>query len=166
MILFTVPAGCGHVRNEGCFPMTSFDEYRDRMLAIIATAEKLLLADAATDTEVLDLCRARMSRIFTAYHLYADRELFTPCMALSEPMQRARVKEISAECAVLAQEFRAFTRQCVDNPVSERWQEYRVAASAMMGRIRRHLAAAETEVRQCELLGTFACLQPPMRKAG
>lgn len=132
--------------------LLSFEDYRDRILSILDIVEPLLGVVRPRDTEALDLARIRMSRTLTAYNLFAERELFGPCRAASSnPAYKARVKEISAECASLANAFRIFTRDCAANPVIERWDEYRVAARAMMVRIRAHLRAAETEVLLCAL---------------
>jgi hypothetical protein len=128
--------------------LQTFNEYRDRMLSIMAGAETKLGHAAPPDTVMLDLARNRMARVLTAYHLFADRELFGPCAA-HDPAQRLRIKAIAAECAELAQDFRAFARDCTVNPVLDRWPAYRIDAQAMMGRIRRHLAAAEVEARYC-----------------
>jgi len=128
--------------------LQTFNEYRDRMLSIMAGAETKLGHAVPPDSLMLDLARNRMARVLTAYHLFADRELFGPCAA-RDPAQRLRIKAIAAECAELAQDFRAFTRDCTINPVIDRWAGYRIDAQAMMGRIRRHLAAAEVEARYC-----------------
>jgi hypothetical protein len=145
--------------------MTSFDEYRDKMLAIVATVETLLQSDPPDDTVMLDQCRARMSRILTAYHLYADRELFTPTLGRSDPAQRVRLRDVAANCATLAEEFRAFTRQCAANPVIGRWPEYRLSALAMAARIRRHLHVAEIEIGRCEVASALAASDPAIRLA-
>jgi hypothetical protein len=126
--------------------LQSFQDYRDRMLSIMAEAEAKLGHAAPPDTLMLDLARNRMARILTAYHLFADREVFGPCAA-GNPARRERIRAVSAECAALAQDFRAFARDCTVNPVIERWAAYRIDAQAMMARIRRHLAAAEAETR-------------------
>jgi hypothetical protein len=128
--------------------LQTFNEYRDRMLSIMADAEAKLGHAVPADTLMLDLARNRMARVLTAYHLFADRELYGPC-AMRDPAQRQRVRAVAAECAELAQDFRAFSRDCTINPVVERWAGYRIDAQAMMGRIRRHLAAAEVEARYC-----------------
>lgn len=126
--------------------LQSFHDYRDRMLAIMDEAETRLGHAAPADTLMLDLARNRMARILTAYHLFADRELFGPCAA-ANPARCERIRAVAAECAALAQDFRAFARDCALNPVIERWASYRIDAQAMMARIRRHLAAAEAETR-------------------
>ncbi|PXA85275.1 hypothetical protein DMC47_37930 [Nostoc sp. 3335mG] len=128
--------------------LQAFNEYRDRMLSIIADAEAKLGHAVPADTLMLDLARNRMARVLTAYHLFADRELFGPCAA-RDPAHRQRLKTVAAECAELAQDFRAFARECTIDPVIDRWSAYRIDAQAMMGRIRRHLAAAEVEARYC-----------------
>jgi hypothetical protein len=118
------------------------------MLSIMADAETKLGHAVPADTLMLDLARNRMARMLTAYHLFAHRELFGPCAAC-DPAQRQRIKVVAAECAEIAQDFRAFARDCTINPVIDRWAAYRIDAQAMMGRIRRHLAAAEIEARYC-----------------
>ena len=128
--------------------LQSFHDYRDRMLSIMDEAETKLGHAAPADTLMLDLARNRMARILTAYHLFADRELFAACAA-PDPASRARLKIVAAECAQLAQDFRAFTRDCTLNPVLGRWAGYRLDALGMIARIRRHLAAAEVEARFC-----------------
>lgn len=125
-----------------------FLDYRDKMLAIMEQAEKGLGHTVPADSLALDLARTRMARVLTAYHLFADRELFGPCAA-RDPSCRQRVQAVALECAVLSQDFRAFTRECALNPVIGRWPAYRLDALAMMARIRRHIAAAETEARYC-----------------
>ena len=128
--------------------LQAFNDYRDRMLSIMDEAETRLGHAVPPDSLMLDLARNRMARILTAYHLFADRELFGPCAA-PDPASRARLKTVAAECTQLAQDFRAFSRNCAVNPVIERWASYRIDALAMMARIRKHLAAAETEARYC-----------------
>ncbi|MBA2933310.1 hypothetical protein HZF05_04300 [Sphingomonas sp. CGMCC 1.13654] len=128
--------------------LQAFTEYRDRMLSIMDEAETKLGHAVPADSLMLDLARNRMARILTAYHLFADRELFGPCAA-PDPASSARLKIVAAECAALAQDFRAFSRDCTINPVIERWAGYRLDALAMMARIRKHLAAAEVEARYC-----------------
>ena len=128
--------------------LQAFHDYRDRMLSIMAEAEAKLGHTPPPDSLMLDLARNRMARILTAYHLFADRELFGPCAA-PDPASRARLMVVAAECAQLAQDFRAFARDCTINPVIDRWAGYRLDALAMMARIRKHLAAAETEARYC-----------------
>lgn len=125
-----------------------FLDYRDKMLAIMEQAEKGLGHTVPADSLALDLARTRMARVLTAYHLFADRELFGPCAA-RDPACRQRVQTVALECAVLSQDFRAFTRECALNPVIGRWPAYRLDALAMMARIRRHITAAETEARYC-----------------
>jgi hypothetical protein len=125
--------------------LTSFEDYRDRMLSIMAEAEKRLSHDVPPDTDALDLARTRMSRIFTAFHLFADREFFcAAAMAAEDPAQCARLKALSGECATLAGDFRAFTRDCVTRPVIHRWASYRMDARTMMARLRQHIAAMDT----------------------
>jgi len=124
--------------------LQSFHDYRDRMLSIMDEAETKLGHAAPADTLMLDLARNRMARILTAYHLFADRELFGPAAA-RDPAGRPRIRAVAAECAALAQDSRAFARDCTIHPVIERWASYRLDAQAMMARIRRHLAAAEAE---------------------
>lgn len=126
--------------------LQSFHEYRDRMLSIMDEAEEKLGHAVPADTLMLDLARNRMARILTAYHLFADREVFAPAAA-GNADRRERIRAVAAECAALAQDFRAFARDCTINPVIERWASYRIDAQAMMARIRRHLAAAEEETR-------------------
>ena len=111
-------------------------------------AETKLGHAVPADTLMLDLARNRMARVITAYHLFADRELFGPCAAC-DPAQRQRIGIVAAECSELARDFRAFARDCTINPVIDRWAAYRIDAQAMMGRVRRHLAAAEIEARHC-----------------
>jgi hypothetical protein len=125
-----------------------FLDYRDKMLGIMEQGEKGLGHAVPADSLALDLGRTRMARMLTAYHLFADRELFGPCAA-RDPSCRQRVQAVALECAVLAQDFRAFTRECALNPVIDRWASYRLDALAMMARIRKHLAAAEVEARYC-----------------
>jgi hypothetical protein len=136
--------------------LQSFHDYRDRMLSIMDEAETRLGHAAPPDTLMLDLARNRMARILTAYHLFADRELFGPCAA-RDPACSQRIKAVATECAALAQDFRAFARDCTINPVIGRWAAYRIDAQAMMARIRRHLAAAEAETRA----GTGSEQSPP-----
>jgi hypothetical protein len=123
-----------------------FEDYRDRMLSIMAGAELKLRHEPPADTMMLDLARNRMARVLTAYHLFADRELFTTGAA-PDPVSRARTRAVAEECAALAQDFRAFSRECLDRPVIDRWPGYRLDALAMMARIRKHLANAEIEAR-------------------
>jgi hypothetical protein len=123
-----------------------FADYRDRMLSIMADAEQKLGHQPPADSLMLDLARNRMARVLTAYHLFADRELFAPNM-MRDPAQRIRTQVIAVECAALAEDFRAFTRDCILHPVIGRWASYRIDALAMMARIRQHLAAAEIEAR-------------------
>lgn len=125
-----------------------FEDYRDRMLSIMAGAETDLGHAVPADSLTLDLARNRMARILTAYHLFADRELFGACIARDSEAQ-ARARQVAAECAALAQDFRAFARDCTIHPVIDRWAAYRLDAAAMMARVRKHLAAAEIEARQC-----------------
>jgi hypothetical protein len=125
-----------------------FLDYRDKMLAIMEQAERCLGHAAPPDSLALDLARTRMARVLTAYHLFADRELFGPCAA-RDPSCRQRVQAVALDCAVIAQDFRGFTRECALNPVIMRWPSYRLDALAMMARIRKHLAAAEVEARYC-----------------
>lgn len=142
--------------------LLSFEDYRDRILSIIDSAERYIAVDNPRDTEALDLCRTRMSRILTAYNLFAERELFGPCgNTVSNPVQKARIKALSAECAELALGFRNFARECAADPVLGRWTEYRLNARAMMARIRAHLHAAETEMLLC----ADARYEPSYRKA-
>lgn len=128
--------------------LQTFHDYRDRMLSIMAGAETKLGHAAPPDSLMLDLARNRMARILTAYHLFAERELFG-AHAAPDPASHARLRVVAAECAQLAQDFRAFARDCTINPVIEHWAGYRLDALAMMTRIRRHLAAAEVEARYC-----------------
>lgn len=123
--------------------LQSFDDYRDRMLSIMDNVEPRLGHRPPADSDLLDLGRARMARIVTAYHMFAERELFGP-RATDNPAHRLRVRAMAAECAKLAQDFRAFTRECAANPVIPRWANYRLESLAMIGRIRKHLAEAET----------------------
>ncbi|WP_454886537.1 hypothetical protein [Sphingomonas oryzagri] len=125
-----------------------FLDYRDKMLAIMEQAEKGLGHAVPSDSLSLDLARTRMARVLTAYHLFADREMFGPCAA-RDPSCRQRVQAVALECAVLTQDFRGFTRGCALSPVIDRWASYRLDALAMMARIRKHLAAAEMEARYC-----------------
>jgi hypothetical protein len=133
--------------------LQSFDDYRDKMLSITDNAEARLGQHVPADTAALDLGRARMSRILTAYHMFAEREVFGPCIA-RDAAQCQRIKAISAECATLASDFRAFTRDCAARPVLQRWATYRLDSLAMIGRIRQHLANAEVEARVCEVQPT------------
>jgi hypothetical protein len=142
--------------------LQSFDDYRDRMLSIMANAETGLTMAPPASSEPLDLARARMARVLTAYHLYADRELFTPCATLADPVHRQRVRAVAADCARLAIDFRAFTRDCTTRPVLSRWTDYREQALAMMARIRRHLDEAGVEVRKCAALGILKCKSVPV----
>jgi hypothetical protein len=121
-----------------------FEDYRDRMLSIMGDAEVKLGHQPPSDTLLLDLARNRMARVLTAYHLFAARELFQPTAAM-DTAQQLRTKAIAAECAALAEDFRAFARDCITDPVLGRWARYRIDALAMMARIRKHLAAAEIE---------------------
>lgn len=128
--------------------LQAFQDYRDRMLSIMEGAERSLGHAAPDDSLMLDLARNRMARILTAYHLFAERELFGPCIA-RDPAGAGRIRAIAYECGMLAQDMRAFARDCTINPVIERWAAYRLDALAMIARIRQHLAAAETEARSC-----------------
>jgi hypothetical protein len=121
-----------------------FEEYRDKMLSIMGEAELSLRHQPPADTLLLDLARNRMARIITAYHLFADRELFrtTPAM---ETAQQLRLKALAAECGTLAQDYRNFARDCTIDPVLGRWAGYRIDALAMMARVRKHLASVEME---------------------
>jgi hypothetical protein len=123
-----------------------FEDYRDRMLSIMGDAEQVLGHQPPPDSLTLDLARNRMARVLTAYHLFAERELFAPCGS-PDPEARAHTRAIAAECAALAQDFRAFARDCLIDPIIGRWANYRIDALAMMGRIRKHLVNAETEAR-------------------
>ncbi|WBO21903.1 hypothetical protein [Sphingomonas abietis] len=133
--------------------LQSFDDYRDKMLSIMANAEARLGHHVPADTAALDLGRARMSRILTAYHMFADRELFGPCIG-RDAAQGLRIKAVAAECATLTSDFRAFTRDCAARPVIARWATYRLDSLAMIGRVRQHLVNAEAEARVCEVQST------------
>lgn len=132
--------------------LCSFEDYRDRILSIMALGQAHMPVDPPADTGDLDLARMRIARVLTAYHLYAQRELFNPCAAAADPADRARVRRVERECATLVNDFRAFTRACMAQPVSAHWADYRAEAAAMMQRIRAHLVEAEQEVRFCEQL--------------
>ncbi|HEY0270896.1 MAG TPA: hypothetical protein VGC10_07900, partial [Sphingomonas sp.] len=96
----------------------------------------------------------------------ADRELFTPCAGPADPAQRKRVREIAAECATLAGDFRTFTRRCTANPPVERWSDYRITAHALLVRIRRHLHTADVEVPRRAARAEASLADRPTRKAG
>lgn len=134
--------------------LSSFEEYRQRIEALLALVEPSPVDAAPADPAALDHARIRMARIITAYHLFADRELFTPCAyALRDPAQKAQIKAVAAECATLAQDFRRWARDCQEGDVAVRWPAYRAEATAMATRIRRHIVGAEREVRRCLALG-------------
>jgi hypothetical protein len=135
--------------------LQSFQDYRDRMLSIMEGAENSLGHAPPEDSLLLDLARNRMARLLTAYHLFAERELFGPGLA-RDPAARSRIRPVADECGALAQDMRAFARDCTINPVIERWAAYRIDALAMIARIRGHLAAAEVEARQCSGAGRSA----------
>lgn len=128
----------------------SFQDYQDKILTVAGYATLLLTAEPPEDTSELDHCRARMARIFTSYHLYAEREIFGPRARIAGLGQRLSVNGLSADCASIAADFRAFARQCAETPVVARWPSYRVSALAIIDRIRNHLRLTELEILRSE----------------
>jgi hypothetical protein len=126
--------------------LTCFEDYRDRMLSIMTDADARTPDAAPADTAMLDLARARMARLLTAYHLFAERELFTPCAAVATPARRLQLRAIAADCTAIATDFRAFTKACAGQSVRNAWALYRMEATEFRVRIRRHLREVEDEV--------------------
>jgi hypothetical protein len=114
------------------------EQYLERIIAITVAAEMVIPVDPPEDTSHLEYQRMRMARTLTAYQLFVNRELFQPLLASSDSTDVECGRTLRAECATLADAMRAHTRKWAVQPPAGKWDEYRPAALAMIGRIRAH----------------------------
>jgi hypothetical protein len=125
--------------------LLSLKDYHERMFSIIETAENYLEPSPPSNLDVVTLCRTRMARMLTSYHLFAQREIFEPQLACGDFAARVRTTALANECASLANDFRAYSRLRSNENVLDFWPEYRAGALGIIGRVRQFIARIEAE---------------------
>lgn len=124
--------------------LTTIEEFRDRMIDIIARAGPNLKAPSPEGIANLDRCRAEMASVLSAYNLFVHREIFEPLFSAGSPAEAAAAKAMKVECICLIEEFRRFTSEWRFADVAGAWSEYQALAHNLRSRIEGHLERVMT----------------------
>lgn len=118
--------------------LDQLSQHQEKITAIVARAEILIIAPGTPDIMAIGKARWEMLRQMREYQLFKHMMIFDPILT-ANASGAGLAREMKEECTALGDAFRAYMIEWSTVSVIDNIAAYRTAATASIARVRHHL---------------------------
>lgn len=111
-----------------------------RAIADYTAEAETLMSTPELDPATVSNARWRFVRVLTGYQVFKHQQIFDPMVKHGSMLDADSARQLKAECILISEAFRSYIAKWSISGITDREDEYRREAHAMILRVRTHIA--------------------------